>query len=206
MKIDIIVLDHYDLLVQKFNYTKMFTPQVVIFDDFNLKLKCKLIIRHNVFSKQRERNILTGFKYPLTANIFFERKAIKSPKYRFHFILVKLKIKKRNIKHFLLKNYDKKICIISRANLFKKEKKFDSRNLDFFYNIESRQILEIFLKKFLKFLVLPASVISQEGYMNNNKMILYYESENQRKIFDASPNDSNIFKLDSFENLLLKEI
>ena len=70
MKIDIIVLDHYDLLVQKFNYTKMFTPQVVIFDDFNLKLKCKLIIRHNVFSKQRERNILTGIKYPLTANIF----------------------------------------------------------------------------------------------------------------------------------------
>ena len=44
MEIDIIVLDHYDLLVKKFNYSKMFTPKVVIFDDFNLKLKCKLII------------------------------------------------------------------------------------------------------------------------------------------------------------------
>ena len=31
------------------------------------------------------------------------------------------------------------------------------------------------------------------------------KSENQKKIFDSSPNDSNIFKLDSFENLLLKE-
>ena len=55
----------------------MFTPQVVIFDDFNLKLKCKLIIRHNVFSKQRERNILTGIKYPLTANIFLKEKQLK---------------------------------------------------------------------------------------------------------------------------------
>lgn len=75
--------------------------------------------------------------------------------------------------------------------------------MDFFYNIESRQIIEIFSNS--KILVLPASVISQEGYINNNKIILYYESENQKKIFDSSPNDSNIFKLDSFENLLLKE-
>ena len=202
MKIDIIVLDHYDLLVQKFNYTKMFTPQVVIFDDFNLKLKCKLIIRHNIFFKQRERNVLTGIKYPLTANIFFERKAIKSPKYDFTFYISEIENKREILNIFFSKNYDKKICIISRINLFKKER-FDSRNLDFFYNIESRQILEIFSNS--KILVLPASVISQEGYMNNNKMILYYESENQRKIFDASPNDSNIFKLDSFENLLLKE-
>ena len=202
MKIDIIVLDHYDLLVKKFNYSKMFTPKVVIFDDFNLKLKCKLIIRHNIFSKQRKRNILTGIKYPLTANVFFERKAIKSPKYDFTFYISEIENKSETLNIFLSKHYDKKICIISRTNLFKNEK-FDSRNLDFFYNIESKQIIEIFSNS--KILILPASVISQEGYMNNNKMILYYESENQRKIFDSSPNDSNIFKLDSFQNLLLEQ-
>lgn len=202
MKIDIIVLDHYDLLVKKFNYSKMFTPKVVIFDDFNLKLKCKLIIRHNIFSKQRKRNVLTGIKYPLIANIFFERKAVKIPKYDFTFYISEIENKREILNVFFSKNHDKKICIISRDDLLTNEN-FDSRNLDFFYNIESRQIIEIFSNS--KILVLPASVISQEGYINNNKIILYYESENQKKIFDSSPNDSNIFKLDSFENLLLKE-
>ena len=202
MKIDIIILDHYDFLVKKFNYSKMFTPKVVIFDDFNLKLKCELIIRHNIFSKETNQNVLTGIKYPLTANIFFEKKVVQNPQYDFTFYISEIENKRKILNIFFSKNYDKKICVISRTNVFANEK-FDSRNLDIFYNIDSRLIIEIFSNS--KILVLPASVISQEGYINNNKIILYYESENQRKIFDASPNNANIFKLNSFDNLLLEE-
>lgn len=203
LKLEILIIDNYDLIHKNLDFKKLFNIGIVLFDDFGFDLKSDLIIRQNIFDKIKSKKILSGTDFILSNNLLKKNSKLNSKIFEFTFYISEYIGKKKIIECFLKKNKVKKIAIISNYKKapFSIEKKYD---VSFFGRVQPEKVFEVLDKS--EVLITPASTISFEGYLNNNKIILYQESDDQKKIYESSPDNDSILKIGNFNNLKNKQI
>lgn len=198
LKLEILIIDVYDLIDKSIDYKNIFKIGTVLFDDFGFDLKSDIVIRQNIFNKIKSDKILSGTDFILANNLFKKQTKLNSKIYEFTFYISEYSGKKKIIELFLKKNNAHKIAIISNYNKmpFLIDRKYE---VSFFGRVSSEKVFEVLDKS--KVLIAPASTISIEGYLNNNKIILYHESNDQKTTYECTPENDSILKIGNFKNI-----
>ena len=192
-KIDMLVVDHYDI---DYEYEKQLKTQnsklkIFSFDDTYEKHYCDILLNHNIYADEKRYKDLVpkkcelrcGEKYTLIRDEFKKEKNIKREK-RYDIFIAMGGADTKNLSLKIAKLIPKsfKIAIITTtANKYLDELKEyikDKNNIDLYIN--SNEIAKLMHES--SFCIITPSVISQEALFLNKKFLAIQTADNQVEI------------------------
>lgn len=218
LKIDLLIIDHYDINDDFEKQLKMQNPklQILSFDDTYEKHCCDILLNHNIYAQEkRYKNLVPkgcelrcGKEYMLIRDEFKHEKEHTNPSLKEYVILSmggadhqNLNIKILNI----LNTYDnlKVKVVTTKANAHLQELlSYANKSKSFEVIIESNEMAKLFNNA--HFAIVTSSTVASEVMYLNVPFIAIKTAPNQTMMYEyLKENDYNV--LDGFNEPLLKE-